>query len=134
MNSSVTRDRARADECRTDALYEAAGDQYTGLLGHSGARRRQRENRQAGQEEASAAEQITQAPAEHQQPTVGDGVAVDDPCQARGREAEIVLDGGQCDIDHGHIEKQHHLHQADDRERAPPARIRFGSGTGPSHH
>ena len=45
------------------------------------------------------ADQVAEPPREQQQPAEGDQVGVDDPGEVRGREAEVVLDRRQRDVD-----------------------------------
>ena len=67
------------------------------------------EERDPGEERTSTAEQVAGAGAEQQQAAEGQGVRVDDPRQAGGREAEGDLDVGEGDVHDGRVEHDHEL-------------------------
>jgi hypothetical protein len=75
-----------------DALDEAGRDERLLAPGDAAQQRREREDAQAGHEDALAPEQVAEAPGEEQQAAERDEVGVDDPGEARLREAEVVLD------------------------------------------
>ena len=89
------------------------GDEAAGQRGDA-------EQREAGEEEAAAAEQVARAPAEQEQAAERERVAVDDPLQALGGEPEIALDRGQRDVHDRDVEHHHELGDGEDRERHPP--------------
>ena len=70
-------------------------------------------------EDVLAAQKVAEAPGEEQEPAEGDQVAVDDPREAGLAEAEVLLDGGQRDVDHRHVEDDHQEARAQDVEGEP---------------
>jgi hypothetical protein len=75
-----------------DALDEAGRDERLLAPGDAAQQRREREDAEAGHEDALAPEQVAEAPGEQEQAAEGDEVGVDDPGKARLGEAEVVLD------------------------------------------
>ena len=75
-----------------DALYEPRRDQPHLALRQAAQRRGAGEQREPGQEDGPATQQVTQAPGEEQQPAERDQVPVHDPREAGGGEPEVVLD------------------------------------------
>ena len=71
-----------------------------------------------GEEDVAAAEQVAEPPGQQQQAAEGDQVGVDDPGEARLREAEVGLDRGQGDVHDRRVEDDHQ-HA---RRRGPRAR------------
>ena len=90
--------------------------------GHEAAGQRgDAEQREAGQEEPAAAEQVARPPAEQQQAAERERVAVDDPLQAVGGEPEVGLDRGQRDVHDRDVEDDHELGDGEHRQREPLA-------------
>ena len=74
-----------------DALDEArARSASSWLCGRAAEQRREREQRQAAEEDPLAADEVAEAPGEQQQAAERDEVGVDDPGEARLREAEVA--------------------------------------------
>ena len=99
-------DHGRAHRA-ADPLNEAAGDEHPLGLGHTADDRGDREQRQPGHEHVLTADEVAEPAGEQQQAAEGDQVAVDDPGEARLREAEVILDRRQRDVDDGHVEDDH---------------------------
>jgi hypothetical protein len=74
------------------ALDEARSDQHLLALREAADQRRPREHGQTAKEDDAAPDQVAHSPGQQQQTAEGDQVGVDDPREARLREAEIVLD------------------------------------------
>ena len=106
----------RRGERAADALDGAGGEQLAGLLGEAAGERGEGEQRDAGEEDPAAAEQVTGAGAEQQQAAEGQGVGVDDPGQAGRGEAEGGLDVGQRDVHDRRVEHDHQLAGQDEGE------------------
>ena len=77
------------------------------------------EDDDAGEEDAAAAEPVAEPPAEQQEAAEHQGVGADHPLQVLLREAEVVLDGRQRDVDDRDVEDGHELHDADQRQCKP---------------
>ena len=105
-----------------DALHRASRDEQPLRGRQAAAERRQREERDAGEEQAAVAVEIPEAPAQQQAAAEGEHVGVDDPGKRRLREAEIGADRGQRDVHDGRVEHDHEAPPAehDQREPAPP--------------
>ncbi len=85
-------------------------------MGETAEQRRTRENDQAGDQNAAAAEQVGHAAAEEQETAVGEDVAVDHPLQALLTEAEIALDRRQGDVEDRGVEDVHELDDAEQEQ------------------
>ena len=81
-----------------EALDGTRGDQPDVVLGEPACKRGAREQDQAGDEHAPAAEQVGHAPAEQQEPAEGERVGVDDPRQVVLGEVQRSADRGQRDV------------------------------------
>jgi hypothetical protein len=79
-------------------------------------RGRRREAGEAGDEDASAAEEIAEAPAEQQQAAERQRVRGDDPLARLVREAQRLLGGGQRDVHDRRVEHDQDLRHADEGE------------------
>ena len=82
----------RGGKRSADALDEARRDQHSLALSEGAGHRRDGEDREADEEDLALADQVAEATGEQQQAAESDQVGVDDPGEARLREAEIVLD------------------------------------------
>ena len=71
---------------------------------------------QADLEGAQAPEDVAEAAAEQQQPAEGEGVGVEHPGEAGGREPEVGLDVRERDVHDGRVEHEHELGDEDDAE------------------
>jgi hypothetical protein len=78
-----------------------------------------REERDAREEHALAAEQVAEPAREQQQAAEGDQERVDDPGQPGLGEVELALDRGQGDVHDRGVEHDHQLGHADDDEGQP---------------
>ena len=96
-----------------------ARDEHLLALRQAAEQRGDREHAEAGQEDALAAEEVAEAPGEQEQAAEGDQVGVDDPGEARLREAEVVLDRGQRDVHDGDVEDDHQHPRAEHVEGDP---------------
>ena len=106
-----------------DALQEAGADQHALARRDAAQQRGDREDRQAGEEHALAADQVAEPAGEQQQAAERDQERVDDPGQVALAEVEVVLDRGQRDVHDRRVEHDHQLRQADDDQRRPAAAI-----------
>ena len=93
---------------------------------HASAReqRAEREDDDADEEHAPAAEQVGRAPAEQQEAAEDERVGADHPLEVLLREAEVDLDRGQGDVHDRDVEDDHELHDAEERQRQPLALFR----------
>ena len=105
-----------------DTLDESRHDQHLARRGHAARQRREGEHRQAEQEDPFAADQVTDATGKQEQAAERDQVGIDDPGEARLREAEIVLDRRQGDVHDCLVEDDHQEAGAQHDERQPAGR------------
>ena len=103
------------------ALDDPADDQRGRVGRQAGGRRGEREDDDADQEDAAAAEDVAEAPAGREQHREGERVAVDRPLQAGDRGAEVLLDRRQRDVHDGVVEHDHEQREAHRSERPPLA-------------
>ena len=82
--------------------------------------RRASEPEQSGDERPLAAEQVTELAAEQQQASEGQRVGSDDPLPVVGRELQGPLRRWQRDIHDRHVEHDHQLRHAEQRQDRPP--------------
>ena len=85
-------------------------------MGEAADQGRTREDDQAGDQNAAAAEQVGHAAAEEQETAVGEDVAVDHPLQALLSEAEIAFDRRQGDVEDRGVEDVHELDDAEQEQ------------------
>ena len=116
------RERDRLDDRAADALHRARDHQRHLRRRDAAGQRRQREERDADDEQAALAVQVAEPAAEQQEAAAGEHVGVDDPDQRRLAEAEVGADRRQRDVDDGDVEHDHQHAEADDAERDPAAR------------
>ena len=110
-------------EHRAAEPLEGAGDDQHGLRVRDPVEQAgEREEREPGQEQAPAAEEIGGAPAEEEESGEGQRIGVDHPLQAARREAEVVADRRQGDVDHRDVEDDHELAEADEQQHQPGRR------------
>jgi hypothetical protein len=101
------------------ALDESRRDQH-GLADRQAAhQRRDREQDQARQEDALAADQVAEPAGEQQQAAEGDQVPVHHPLQAGRGEAQVPLDRRQGHGHDGPVEDDHQGHRAEHGQRQP---------------
>jgi hypothetical protein len=105
-----------SDERGADALERAGGQQPRAVGGESAEQGGAGEEQDAGQERTAAAGDVSDAPAEQQQSTEGEGVGVQDPGQSRRAEAEVLLDVGERYVDDGGVDADHQVGGDDDEE------------------
>ena len=133
--------RGRRGERGGEALDEAGDDQQRAVVDEAADQRGDGEDGERDQEDPAAAEQVGGTAAEQQQTAVAEHVAVDDPLQRGGRQAQFGTDGRQRHAHHRHVETVEEHHDAQHREDAPEARgpalvgpgrrrLRRGAGTG----
>ena len=82
------REGGGSDDRGAEALGRAGGDQLALGRGEAGRQRGGRDQDQPGHEDAAAPEQVGHAPAEQQEASEGEDVAVDHPGEVLLREAE----------------------------------------------
>ena len=109
-----------------DALREAGADQHRLALGEPAQQRGDREDGQADHEDPPAPDEVAEPTGEQEQAAEADQIGVDDPGEARLREAEIALDRRQRDVDDRHIEDDHEHSDAQHDERRPAAAVGVG--------
>lgn len=103
------RERGRRGERRPQPLDGPRPEQPARGRGEPADQRGHAEQRDAGDEDPAAADDVPRPPAEQEQPAEGDGVGVEHPGQALGGEAERVVDLGERDVHDGDVEDQHEL-------------------------
>ena len=101
-----------------DALEEARAHEQLLALRDAAEQRRHGEDHQPGEEHVPPGDEVSEPSRQQEQPAEGDQVGVDDPGQARLREAEVLLDRGQRDVHDRRVEDDHQ-HA---RRRAPRGR------------
>ena len=110
----------------------AGGDQHALGPGETAEERRGREQHDAGEEHAAAAEDVGCAPSEQQEPAERDRVRGHDPLQVVAREVEVLPDRRQGHVHDRDVEDGHEVRRADHGERLPAARIELGHLCSPS--
>ena len=113
------RERRGSEQCPAEPLQPAECDQRPLGPGEAAQQRARGEQRQAGDEEPSAPEQIGDPAAEQQRPAEENRVGGDHPLQVRLREAEIRLDRRQRDVHDRDVENDHELGGDDERQCTP---------------
>src|SRR6266540_1366915 len=88
------RERRRRDDRAAESLHAAGGDQHPLRLGEPAHEGGEREERDADDEDAPAAEQVGRPAAEEQEAAERDRVGGDHPLQVLAREVERAPDGG----------------------------------------
>ncbi len=86
-----------------EALDGSKGDELVDGVGERAEKRPEAEGRQADEEAAAAAEAVGHGAGEHEEGGDDEGVGVEDPLQAGELGVEIVLDGGEGDVDDGDV-------------------------------
>jgi len=115
-NVVVMSDRRRRGERAAQARQSAPGEQDALGLRDPAQQGRRDEQRDAGEQEATAAEQVARAPGEDQEAAEGQGVERDDVLQAADRDREVGLDLRQRDVRDRVVEHEHELHGAQQAE------------------
>jgi hypothetical protein len=113
------RQRGRRRARTADALDRAGGEQFRRAVSEAAGERGEREQRDADDEHAAPAEQVTGAGAEQQQSAEGEGVRVHDPGQVLRGEPQGAFDVVQGDVDDGGVEHHHQLACQDHGEDEP---------------
>jgi len=121
------------EECAAETLETAEDDERSGRPGQAAERGAEGEERDAADEDAPAAEQVCEAPAEQEEAAEDDCVGGDHPLEARLGKAEIVLDRGQGDVHDRHVEHDHELRGDDQGKSRPAARAAGHGNCGTSH-
>ena len=117
------RERGRREQRRPEPLCGAERDQRALGPREPVEERADREQRQAGHEQAPAAEQVGHAPTEEQDAAEEDRVGGDHPLEALLAEVEVGLDRRQRDVDDRDVEDDHELGRHEDGEAKPSATI-----------
>ena len=86
------RDDHRRGDRAAEALEEARGDQQRLVVGEPAQHRGRGEERDAGEEDPLAADQVAEAAGQQQEAAERDQVGVDDPGQVGLREVQVALD------------------------------------------
>src|SRR5205085_984618 len=81
------------------------------------------EDGEAERERALAAEAVAERAGGEQQAREDEHVGVDDPLQLRRRSAEVVLEGGERDVEDGVVEADRQQRCREDEERPPAPRV-----------
>ena len=118
------RERGRGHHRGADSLGEPGGDEHAVVVGGAGDERGGREQDQAADQDSATADEVGRATAEQEEAAVGEHVAADDPLQALLREAQLVLDRRQSDVDDRDVEEVEELDEQEQRECR-------GAATGP---
>ena len=113
-----------------DALDEARRDEDLLALRHAARHRGEREHAEADEEDAAPGDEIAEPPGQQQQAAERDEVGVDDPGEARLREAEVLLDRGQSNVHDRDVEDDHEHADAEHVERDPARAVVGGGGGG----
>ena len=124
----------RGGQRPADALEEPRAHKHLLALRHSAQQRGEREQRKAGQEDVAAPDQVAEPSGEQQQPAEGDQVGVHHPREGGLREAQIVLDRGQRDVNDRRVEDDHQHPDAQHDERDPAGALRGVRGGGDIRH
>jgi hypothetical protein len=107
----------RGSKYRTaNALGGAGRDQLPGALRKPAQETEQGESGEPEQEHPLAPEQIGRPTAQHQEPGERERVGVDHPLLAGGRHVKRRAHLRQCDVDDRHVEDDHELSDARNRE------------------
>jgi hypothetical protein len=114
--ADTTSASGRRGDRAAHALQRPGPDQPGGRGGQAGGQRRQREQGDAGEEDAAPAQDVARPAAEQEQAAEREGVGVEHPRQAGGREVKAPLDARQRDVDDGHVEDHHQLRAQDEGE------------------
>ena len=85
--------------------------------------RREREQRDADEEQPPVAVEVAEASAQEQAPAEGEQVGVHDPRERRLREAEVLPDRRQRDVHDGRVEHDHQASEAQDVEGEPAGAV-----------
>ena len=111
------RERRRRDDGAAGPLDDAGADEPPRRGGEPAGERTRGEQQDPRDEHPAPAEEITSAAAQQQQTAEGERVAVDDPLQVGGIEAQGMLDRRQSDVHDGGVEHDHQLRKRDDEQR-----------------
>ena len=120
-------DHGRGDRA-SGTLDEAGADQHPLALREGTDQRRRGEDREPGEEDPPLADQVAEPAREQQEAAERDQVGVDDPGQARLREAQVLLNRGQGDVDDRRVEHDHQHSAAEHVQRQPAVLL------GPGRH
>ncbi|HEV8098581.1 MAG TPA: hypothetical protein VGP56_05515 [Gaiellaceae bacterium] len=122
--------RGKEGECRgsgdrgADALDGARDDEHGCGYGEAAGERGDGEDPDACDEDAAAAEEVAGAGAEEEQAAEGERVAILDPRQPGGREAECLAHLRQRGDDDRDVQDEHQIAREDDQEDRRAARFR----------
>ena len=114
-------ERGRGEHRGEHALERAGADEQLEALRGAAERGCTGEAEQAGDERPLAAEQVGDPAAEQQQAAERERVGGDDPLAVVVGEPEVLLGGGERDVDDRHVEHDQQLGDADDDEDQPAA-------------
>ena len=131
VNVVASRDRAAGASMRGEHALEGAGaDEQPEALRGAAERGCTGEADQARDERPFAAEQVGDPAAEQQQAAERERVGGDDPLALVVGEPELLLGGGERDVDDRHVEHDQQLGDADDDEDHPAAVVMGVCGEG----
>lgn len=106
-----------------DALHGARCHQGGGAGRKPARQRGEREEHDAAEEEAARPVQVAHPSTQQKEAPEGEHERVDDPGEARRRETQVGLDGGQRDIDDGGVEHFHQCAEAEHDEGEPASAV-----------
>jgi hypothetical protein len=111
------RERGREHHRGTHALQEASADQDALAPGKPSDQRRDPEQHGAGDEHATAAQQIGGAASQQHEPPIGQEIGADNPNQAALRKMQVPPDRWKRDVDDRRVNKVKKRNRAQQRER-----------------
>ena len=112
------RQRQRGDDRAPGALQRAGQDERARRRGQGRGGRGEREEGEAGQEDAAAPEAVAERGGRDEQHREGQRVGVDRPLQVLDGRAEVLPDRGQRDRDDEVVQRGHEQRGGDDEEGA----------------
>ena len=110
--------RGRRRERGADALHGASGKEQARRRGEAAGQRTDREERDAGDEDPPATEQVTAARAQQQEAAERQRVGVEHPGQVGAAERQRGLDVGKGDVHDRGVKHDHQLSDQDDGQCA----------------
>ena len=112
----------RVEHRAADGLDHAEDHQRGQVGGQAAQEGAGHEGEEADHEGPAAAQAVGRGARQHEEAGQDQGVGVDRPLQAGDRGVEVVADGGQGDVDDGHVQAHdQQAHGADEEDADPPA-------------
>jgi hypothetical protein len=119
------RERGGHHDRGADALDGPRADQRPACRREPAGERREREDHEADQEDATPSEEVGQLAAGEHEHGEGEGVGVHRPLELREPDAEVALDGRQRDVHDGVVEHDHEEREGE-RSQRPPLAVLLG--------